>query len=249
MNTNKPFPGKNYGSIMHLHGSKMGEGDREVNEGMNAICTVAPRSKDDRIIVQFKYDGSNVGVVKINGELVPITRKGYTCVSSPHYQHHVFARWVEKNKSLFDALLNEGDRICGEWLYQPHSIVYDDFNTVNAPFVAFDIFRNGERLTYGEFDDEIEKVYNHEFHLPFLLKYGNASYNPVEIMAKDYPLNCNIKPRDGKHEGLIYRVESIQKSKVLFLAKWVRPDFEPGKMLFGGKENGQNCFYPQFSHI
>lgn len=248
MNTNKAIHGKNYGSIMHLHGSKLGQGDREVNEGMNAICTVAPRSKDDRIIVQFKYDGSNVGVVKINGKLVPITRKGYTCVSSPHYQHHVFARWVDKNKSLFDALLNEGDRICGEWLYQPHSIVYDFDKSVKAPFVAFDIFRGGNRLTYGEFSSEVEKVYDFQFETPFLLKIGNAAYNPTELIAQDYPFNFNIEPRGGKHEGLIYRVESVKKGKVLFLAKWVRPDFEPGKMLFSG-ENGQSCFYPQFAHI
>ena len=60
MNNNKPLGRKNYGSIPHLPGSRMGEADHKCSEGQARIATEKARDKHDRVICQEKLDGSNV---------------------------------------------------------------------------------------------------------------------------------------------------------------------------------------------
>ncbi len=112
----KPLEQKAYGSIPHLSKSRLGEGDHHCEIGQEKIATEKPRDKFDLIIVQEKLDGSNCNAAKINGQIVALTRQGYTAESSPFEQHHYFAKWVSKEKSRFDKLLNEGERVVGEWL-------------------------------------------------------------------------------------------------------------------------------------
>ena len=88
MKNEKPLGGKSYGSIPHLIGSKLGDGDHHVHDGQHRICTEKTRDKHDLVIVQEKYDGSNVGVANIGGEIIALTRAGYTADSSPYEQHH-----------------------------------------------------------------------------------------------------------------------------------------------------------------
>lgn len=88
MNTDKPLGQRAYGSIPHLPGSRLGPGDYCINEGQARIATEKARDKHDLIIVQEKLDGSNVAVAKVNGEIIALTRSGYTALSSPYQQHH-----------------------------------------------------------------------------------------------------------------------------------------------------------------
>ena len=90
----KPLGRKSYGSIPHLPGSRVGPADHHCSEGQARIATEKKRDKHDIIIVQEKLDGSNVGVAKIEGDIVAITRSGYTAISSPYKQHHVFHYFV-----------------------------------------------------------------------------------------------------------------------------------------------------------
>jgi hypothetical protein len=73
----KPLGIKNYGSIAHLPNSRMGEGNHKCHEGQARIATLKTRDKHDRVIVQEKLDGSNVGVALVNGVLCPLGRSGY----------------------------------------------------------------------------------------------------------------------------------------------------------------------------
>jgi hypothetical protein len=57
MNLSKPLGQKAYGSIPHLPGSRLGEGDHHVSEGQAIIATKKARDKNDLIIVQEKLDG------------------------------------------------------------------------------------------------------------------------------------------------------------------------------------------------
>ena len=114
----KPLGIKNYGSIGHLPGSRLGPGDHHVHDGQGLICTEKARDRHDRIIVQEKLDGSNVGIGKIGGAIVPVTRAGWRAESSPFEQHHFFAAWVARHWSRWNDLLEEGERLCGEWLAQ-----------------------------------------------------------------------------------------------------------------------------------
>ena len=120
----KPLGIKSYGSIPHLPGSRRGPSDHGCNDGQLRIATSKARDKHDRIIVQEKLDGSNVSVAKVNGIVMPLTRAGYRAEDSIYAQHIRFAEWVYFHQSRFDELLSEGERVCGEWLYQAHGTRY-----------------------------------------------------------------------------------------------------------------------------
>src|ERR1044072_7378545 len=97
----KPLGIKNYGSIAHLPDSRMGAGDHHCDPGQARIATEKQRDRHDRIIVQEKLDGSNVGVARIDDKIFPLTRAGYTADTSPYRQHWEFGNWVYANQTRF----------------------------------------------------------------------------------------------------------------------------------------------------
>lgn len=223
--TAKPLGRKSYGSIGHLPNSRLGTGDHHVHEGQAKICTVEARSKWDLIIVQEKLDGSNVGVAKVDGEILALNRAGYLAETSPFVQHHYFAKWVDQNKKRFDALLKERERACGEWLMQAHGSRY---RLWHEPFVLFDIFTpENQRLCFSHLN---RRVYESDsgFFQPFVVSVGPPI--SIEEALKNIPRNGNHGCED-ELEGFIYRVENCQDDTVDFLAKYVRPDKEDGKYL------------------
>jgi len=132
----KPLGIKNYGHIPHLPNSRIGEGDHKCSEGQAKIATQKARDKNDCIIVQEKLDGSNVGVARINDEVYALSRAGYLATTSPYKLHHMFAEWVGNNQKRFMDVLENGERIVGEWLVQAHGTRY---HLWHEPFVAFDL--------------------------------------------------------------------------------------------------------------
>lgn len=216
----KPLNRKSYGSIPHLPGSKLGPGDHHVHEGQAVIATIKPRDKHDLIIVQEKIDGSNVGVCKVDGVIHAIGRSGYLASSSPHLQHHLFSLWVDDKKAEFDALLDEGERVCGEWIAMAHGTRYK----YDQPFIPFDIFdKSNRRLTLDEMQGRI---------------FGSTNLTPARLVQMPgAPISTDsaysLLFKYGYHgaldpvEGIIYRVE--RKGEVDFLCKWVREDYEPGR--------------------
>lgn len=229
MQSGKPLGRKAYGSIPHLPGSRTGPGDYTITEGQARIATVKTRDRHDTVIVQEKLDGSNVSVAKTKEfGIIPITRSGYTALSSPYEQHHLFHLWVYKNYKMFDDLLEEGERICGEWLAQAHGTRYE---LSHQPFVPFDIFdTTNKRINFNSFK---ERVISTCMIWPQVLYIGNAI--PIKdalSILKDHGYHGAI----DKAEGLIYRVE--RNGIVDFLAKYVRPDKIDGKYL--PEKNGLN---------
>lgn len=221
----KPLGRKNYGSIAHFSGSRVGIGDHHLSEGQKRIATVKTRDKHDLVIVQEKLDGSNVGVAKINGAIVPITRAGRIASASRFDQHRHFATWAMYYRTRFDLMLSEGERVCGEWLMQAHGTRYA---LMHEPFVAFDIMRGDERVTIDELESRCAQ---RDFVTPLRVHYGGA---------------CSIKDALGmietlrgvhgaidQQEGCVWRVE--RAGKVDFLAKYVRPDKRDG------------CYLPEMS--
>lgn len=223
----KPLGVKNYGSIPHLPGSRLGSGDHHCEVGQANIATVKTRDKNDEVIVQEKLDGSNVGIAKVNGEILALGRSGYLASSSPYEQHHLFAEWVEGIDYVFKEVLTEGERLVGEWMALAHGTKYK-FDI--EPFVAFDIMRGSERLPYDAFFSRTRFA----FQSAKILHRGEA-----------FSIDDAVKAL-GKHgfhgaletpEGAIWRVERNrptgergQKKRVVdFLVKYVRPDKVDGK--------------------
>jgi hypothetical protein len=217
----KPLGGKSYGSIAHLPGSRLGLGDHHCHEGQARIATVKTRDKHDFVIVQEKLDGSNTGIARIDGTILALTRAGYEAHTSPFVQHYRFADWVKANEGRFLELLREGERVCGEWLAQAHGTRYQ---LPHEPFVAFDLFREGKRITHTEL---VERAQPSGFTTPFVVHAGHSAFPMAEAEA--------FLQTQGKHgaldplEGLVWRVE--RQGVVDFLCKYVRPDKIDGKYL------------------
>jgi hypothetical protein len=223
----KPLKGKAYGSIPHLPGSRLGEGDHHCHEGQSKIATEKKRDKHDIVIVQEKLDGSNVAVAKLDNQIIALTRAGYTADTSPYKQHLYFDSWVNKNKERFYELLQEGERICGEWLLMAHGTRY---NLPHEPFVAFDIMMGKERLTVNDFYERI-KPFN--FIPPKIISIGESL--SIENMLKEIETSGHgaIDPV----EGAVWRVE--RKGVVDFLCKYVRPYKQDGKYFSEITGNGE----------
>lgn len=231
----KPLNHRNYGSIAHLPGSRLGPGDHHCHEGQQRICLEKARDKHDRIIVQEKLDGSNVGVAKLeDGTLKALTRAGYEAHTSPFKQHHVFADWVMRASARFMHLLAPGERVVGEWLYQAHGTRYA---LRHEPFVAFDIMVKDRREVFSVTHARLTHA---GFVTPHLIHAGP----PIDLDSA-----LELLGPYGRHgaqdpvEGVVYRVERnelIDKSRgdsggrrwrVDFLTKFVRNEKVDGLYL------------------
>ena len=221
--TNKPLGRKAYGSIGHLPNSRVGPKDHHVPEGQARICTVKARDKHDRVIVQEKLDGSCTAVALVNGEIVALGRAGWPASTSPYEMHQLFAEWVKGQEERFRAVLQEGERLVGEWLAQAHGTRY---RLPHEPWVCFDLMVGADRAIVDELE---HRVGLGEFVTPWVVNdaKGKAAALSVEIAMGDIG--------NGQHgaldpvEGAVWRVE--RHGKVDFLAKWIRPDKVDGAYL------------------
>ena len=233
----KPLGGKAYGSIPHLPGSKFGDRrDRGVPAGEDLLYLERPHP-GDRIVVQEKLDGSCVAILKKDDEIIPLIRNGYPAAGSVWRQHRLFARWVRARADTLVACLGDGDRVVGEWLAQAHGTRYD--LTGREPFVVFDYFRSGRRLPALKAEDRVQA-------------HGLAFVPVLAAGPRGVPLSDALLLL-GEHghygaldpaEGVVYRRET--PSDMVYLAKYVRPEAEPGRYLPGGDDPGRAVWnWPQ----
>lgn len=228
MKPNKPLGHRAYGNIGHLYDSRRGPKDHGLHIGQHNICVLKPRDKHDLIIVQEKIDGTNVAVAKINNTIIPLIRAGYKAIDSHYEQHRLFAHWVFERWDIFDKLLCEGERVCGEWLAQAHGTRY--LVDEHSVFVVFDIMTHGHRrIIYNDFFDRISST-------------GLQTISTIHIgksLSIDHAIT--LLGQHGFHnaidlpEGAIWRVE--RKRQVDFLAKYVRPDKIDGCYLVDKDKN------------
>lgn len=216
----KPLNQKAYGHIPHLPNSRMGPGDHHCPPGQAEICTVKTRDRHDRIIIQEKLDGSCTCVAKLlGGNIIALGKAGYLAESSPYEMHHVFAKWVEGNRRMFDKILQPGERLVGEWLAQAHGTRYALWHD---PWVPFDLMRGTERTPFDEFARRLSRW----FELPFVV----STFAPMGVPdAMQIIQSANYHGAIDPIEGVVYRCE--RQGKVDFLAKWVRPDKIDGAFL------------------
>ncbi len=212
----KPLGKRAYGHIAHLPNSRMGPGDHHCHEGQAKIATEETRDWRDVIIVQEKVDGSNCSIARLEDRIVYLTRAGYEAHTSPFQQHHLFSEWASKCEGDWFSLLDNGERICGEWMAQAHGTRY---NLPHGPFVAFDIMRGDERLCYSEFQARIRRV---DIPTPRLISYGP----PVSVKWVLKRLQVSGHGAIDPVEGAVWRVE--RNGAVDFLCKYVRPEKQDG---------------------
>ena len=222
----KPLGKKSYGSIGHLPGSRIGPGDHHIDVGQ-ARCVLEELPRGDRLVVQEKVDGSNVGVCRVGGKIIAINRAGWDCLSSPHEQHRMFAAWVLENEARFDAILGERERVCGEWLALAHGTIY---TLEHEPFVAFDVFDADDvRIPFARFT---ERAATARLATPHVFHDSDVACPLTEVA--DLPSRHGAA--GGIKEGVVYRWE--RAGRVLLIAKWVRHDKLDGNLLVGKKDAG-----------
>lgn len=223
----KPLGQKAYGSIPHLPGSRLGPGDHHCHSGQATIATEKARDKHDVVIVQEKLDGSCCAVANVGGKILALGRAGYLAESSEYPVHHVFAKYVKENEDRFFWLLNDGDRVVGEYLGMAVGTIY---NLHHEPFVPFDIMRGKYRAPYSLFERLVTQL---KFPVPHLISHGG----PCSIGKGMKYLEDGGSGHGavGPVEGLIYRIE--RKGEVDFLTKYVRHDKVDGKY-FPENNNG-----------
>jgi hypothetical protein len=226
----KPLGRKAYGSIPHLPGSRLGPADRHCHEGQAIIATEKARDKHDVIIVQEKLDGSCCAVANVGGKIITLGRAGYPAESSEYPVHHAFAKYVKENEQRFKWLLEEGERVIGEYLGMAVGTIY---NLHHEPFVPFDLMKGEYRLPYQLFADRVQALH---FTVPQILSIGG----PYSIeLAMDFLRYGGGHGATDPVEGAIWRVE--RKGEVDFLTKYVRHDKEDGKY-FPEKNNDQTTW-------
>jgi hypothetical protein len=230
-NSRKPLGIKSYGHIAHLPGSRMGPSDHHCHEGQARIATQKARDRHDHIIVQEKLDGSNVAVARLGERIVALTRAGYIASTSPYEQHHHFEKWAHRNGDRFMAVLQDGERLVGEWLMQAHGTRYA---LKHEPFVAFDLMTGQRRTPFAAF---LERIAPGEFVTPHLLHQdGPLSIDAALRLLGTYGFHGALDPV----EGAVWRVErneqispnrSDRRLVVDFIVKYVRPDKVDGAYL------------------
>lgn len=215
----KPLGRKAYGNIPHLPGSRLGLGDHHCHAGQDTICTTKARDKHDRIIVTEKLDGCNVAVAKVAGEVIALSRSGYRASDSPYVQHHAFHNWVAEHADRFGAVLDDGERLNGEWLAMAHGTLYA---LAHEPFVVFDAMIGDKRLSWDEIGGRCAAG--------GLIRARVLSDGPpLTIEAALRHIETSGHGALEEVEGAVWRVE--RKGAFDFLAKYVRPSKVDGKYL------------------
>lgn len=170
-------------------------------------------------------DGSCVGVLKQDNEIIPIIRAGYRAKNSKWKHHIQFHNWAMKKYDQFDDILEEGEWVVGEWCGLAHGTIYK-FEQNVEPFFIFDLFnpnvKNG-RLLYRNLLKRFEGT---GFNMVPLLYIGQRSFSikaALERLGKSGYYNADLS------EGAVWRREDGKKC--VSLAKYVRPEKEVGKYL------------------
>ncbi|MBA4688592.1 MAG: hypothetical protein H2184_15680 [Candidatus Galacturonibacter soehngenii] len=203
--TEEKLLSKNFGSIGHLTGSKMiDDNDKLLSIEQQEKYTVCKRDKNDIVIITEKIDGMNAGVIKKNGFLYPINRKGYDTRNMGKTQEYLsllgneWAKWVDNHYQIYDSILEEGERLVFENAILKHTLEYRF--RCEPVFLLAKYRSNNTRINYKDLC-ELAKKYS--LNQPPLLNIGVAI--PPEIIISQYPKGIiGVK---GQIEGVVYSYE------------------------------------------
>lgn len=196
---------RNFGHIKHLSGSKMIDNeDVLIDKQVEEYLTVKKNNPNDLVIVTEKIDGMNAGVVKKDGLIYPINRKGYDTrlMGRVHEELGVlgdgWAKWVDDHYAMYDFILDEGERLVYEYAEFTHTLEYKFKH--EPVFLLAKYTADNKRVNYHTLC-EFAKEYG--FEQPPLLNIGVAV--PPQLVLNQYPKGLvGVK---GKIEGVVYNYE------------------------------------------
>jgi hypothetical protein len=165
------------------------------------------------------------------GLVVTVGRSGYRNDSAPFAHLLAFDPWVAARLDRFDALLQEGERVVGEWVSHAMSTLYV-LPDVDHMWRPFDIMRGHDRASAEEVAGRCAAV---GLRTPFVVR--RTQCDPAEAYAALAATPAEVRGVDGIPEGLVYRMQ--ERGRTLFLGKWVRADYEPGVLMLTGDPPAQ----------
>lgn len=223
---------RSFPHISHLPGSKMiDDEDKLIGEEDAGYVTCKTRLKDDMVIVTEKIDGMNACIYRKDDHLYPLMRRGYDCRTSGISWIRAFSRYVEDNATRFMSILENNERICGEWMVKQHTLSY---NLPGEPFVPFDIIygtgKNQIHCPYFKF----RKIVSSIDLVPTGLVHAGVAIKPEDAMKL---LGKGFAGVNGDPEGVVYRYENKDGIFILF-SKFVANQTLGNDELFKAEDDG-----------
>lgn len=201
---NKIIP-RNFGHIGHINGSKMiNDEDKLLPIDVQKKFIHKKQNKNDIVIVTEKIDGMNAGVVKKDGVLYAVNRKGYLAKNMGLVREELsllgkcWDTWVNLHYDVYNEILKDGERLVFENCIIQHTLFYKFY--FDPVFLLAKYNADGTRIPYSELRN-IGEQYN--LSMPPLLNYGCAI--PPELVLSQYP-NGLVGSKD-KIEGVVYVYE------------------------------------------
>lgn len=215
-------PGGAYGRIGHLPGSRRTPDDIGSADALSLSCLRGPLPAGARLYVLEKLDGTCVAAWRRGGEILALGRQGDLAGLSQNPARRLWAEWVKRNAGRLRGILEDGERLVGEWMALAHGVRYA---LPHGPFVAFDLMRGpgreAFRLPRAELLARAGRI-----GLPVVGCVAERPAGAEEVLAR---LGAGMHGAIGAPEGLIYRLEPARGP--IRLAKYVRADHLPGALL------------------
>ena len=218
--TDKLIP-SNFSSIKHLSGSRLID-DKDSymsKEGQKKFVEKKLNSLDN-VIVTEKIDGMNAGLIRLNGEYYPLSRKGYDIRNKLIYEDNsinwLFFFWSYYCSEFVNSfILMEGERLVFENVMMIHSLQYN-FKKLQPIFLLAVFDKDNKRKNYEETRRIAE---SYEAQVPPVLS-ERLPLKPEEIM-KFY--DKSLVGCKGLMEGLVYWYDRFIDGEYFFdgLAKFV----------------------------
>ena len=154
------------------------------------------RSSDDKIFndyEQYFKDKEVVITEKMDGENTTIYNDicHARSINSAHREYH---SWLLNYARSFQYMLNDGERVCGEYLFAKHSIYYENLPSY---FMVFSIWNNEQCLSWEDTVKRCEEL--NLITVPVLYK-GIYDKNKIDEAIKE------VVNRNG--EGIVMRLTS-----------------------------------------
>ena len=227
-----------YPRTPHLQGSRLQEGD----DGSDQLPYRELEGK--YLIIEEKMDGANSAFsFSAAGDLLLQSRGHYLVGGSRESQFGLFKSWATQFQDLFLERFEDRYIVYGEWMYEKHTIYYDNLPHLFLEFDIWDKFENHFLSTARR----RELCAGLPIHSVPVLNEGVAPTSYKEVMAlvtnstaKTDQWEKNIEIAASLHgmsfdrlkkqtlwhqgmEGLYIKVETDAQTVDRY--KWVRPDF------------------------
>lgn len=154
------------------------------------------RSSDDKIFNDYEqyFKGKEVVITeKMDGENTTIYNDmcHARSINSAHREYH---SWLLNYVRSFQYMLNDGERVCGEYLFAKHSIYYENLPSY---FMVFSIWNGEQCLSWEDTVKRCEEL--NLITVPVLYK-GIYDKNKIDEAIKE------VVNRNG--EGIVMRLTS-----------------------------------------